>query len=349
MEEIFVPALGMAMEEATLIEWIKAPGDRVEPGDPVAEIETDKSTLELAATTAGTLGIHRAEPGAVVEVGATIAVVLAEGESEAVPTTQPMADAGPREPVPPSPSPAVATAAPAGADGPRHRLSPRQRMLAAQGSPAKAEPTSGGAGMREAIARLVSRAWAEIPHFAVAREVDADGVLDRVRAEPPGVVRVSVTDVLARALARSIAKRGLVSDIGLAVATPDGVVLPVLPDVAGRTLPEIAQLRYDAVERARARRSTDADTHKPAVTLSNLGTHDVSWFTGIIPLGQQGLLTTGTIEQRPVVRGGRLDVGWCLDAILNVDHRVWDGAEAAELLAAFAGDIAAYGAGDDDH
>ena len=70
----------------------------------------------------------------------------------------------------------------------------------------------------------------------------------------------------------------------------------------------------------------------PLVTLSNLGTHGVRWFTGIIPLGQRGLLTTGSLEQRCVVRKGRLGVGWELSAVLNVDHRVWDGADAAVLL-----------------
>jgi pyruvate dehydrogenase E2 component (dihydrolipoamide acetyltransferase) len=79
------------------------------------------------------------------------------------------------------------------------------------------------------------------------------------------------------------------------------------------------------------------------MTLSNLGTHGAGWFTGIIPFGQQGLLTVGTLTQRPVVRDGRLAVGWQLSAVLNVDHRVWDGADAADLLARLAGEVAAFG------
>jgi len=356
VEEIFVPALGMAMEEATLTEWIKAPGDRVEVGDPVAEIETDKSTLELAATTAGTLGRHRAEPGQVIAVGTTVVVVLGEGESESRPDAPPEASGLPSTPDAEDPgtetveSPAVkATAEEVSDVGPRHKLSPRQRRLAAQTAEPATTPVRNGT-TRDSIARAVSRSWAEIPHFAVAREVDADGVLDRLASDQKiGAVRVSVTDVLVRALARSIAGRGLAPDIGLAVATKDGVALPVLPDVLGRTLPEIAELRQAAVERARDHRSTEADARKPALTLSNLGTHGATWFTGIIPLGQQGLLTTGTIEQRPVVRNGHLSVGWRINAILNVDHRIWDGAEAAETLAAFAQDLTAYGAYDDEH
>lgn len=78
MEEIFVPALGMAMEEATLLEWAKQPGDPVAAGDIVAVIETDKSTIEIEAESAGTLGPHLFEAGSVVPVGTAISHVLDE-------------------------------------------------------------------------------------------------------------------------------------------------------------------------------------------------------------------------------------------------------------------------------
>lgn len=81
MEEIFVPALGMAMEEATLVEWLRQPGDAIAAGDLIAVIDTDKSTVEIEAETAGTLGPHLFEAGSTVPVGTAIAHVLAEGES----------------------------------------------------------------------------------------------------------------------------------------------------------------------------------------------------------------------------------------------------------------------------
>lgn len=76
MEEIFVPALGMAMEEATLLEWVKQPGDPVAAGDVVAVVETDKSTIEIEAESAGKLGPHLFEAGSVVPVGTAIAHIL---------------------------------------------------------------------------------------------------------------------------------------------------------------------------------------------------------------------------------------------------------------------------------
>ena len=82
MEEIFVPALGMAMDNAMLLEWLKQPGDVVNAGDVVAVIETDKTTLDLPAETSGVLGKHRYAANTEVPVGNTIAVVLAPGEVE---------------------------------------------------------------------------------------------------------------------------------------------------------------------------------------------------------------------------------------------------------------------------
>jgi pyruvate dehydrogenase E2 component (dihydrolipoamide acetyltransferase) len=362
VEEIFVPALGMAMSEAVLLAWLKEPGDAVEAGEVIAEVETDKSVLEISASAAGRLGAHRVAAGESVAVGATVTVVLADGESEPAPSG-PSAAAG----TAPAAAPVTAAASPPAAtagQGPSrdvspgrtpHRASPRQRRLAAlaeQAAPPAAAGSSPadpqGSSWRGPIARQVSRSWSEIPHFAVAREIAGDGVTDRLAGEmPAGGVRVTVTDLLVRALGRSLARYGS-SDVGLAVATRHGVLLPVLPNVAGRKLAEIAALRHSAAERARNRRSTEEDGRTPLVTLSNLGTHGVEWFTGIIPLGQRGLLTTGTLAQRPVVKDGRLSVAWRLTAILNVDHRVWDGLDAAELLSDFGDRISAYGGYDDD-
>lgn len=371
MEEIFVPALGMAMSEAVLLAWLKEPGDAVEAGEVIAEVETDKSVLEISASAAGRLGAHRVAAGESVAVGTTVTVVLAEGESEPAPS-EPSAAAGtaaqataagtaaPAAPVTAAGSPPAATAGagPSGDVPPGrapHRVSPRQRRLAALAEQA-APPAAAGSSpadpqdssWRGPIARQVSRSWSEIPHFAVARDIAADGVTDRLAGEmPAGGVRVSVTDLLVQALGRSLARYGS-SDVGLAVATRHGVLLPVLADLAGRKLSEIAALRHSAAERARNRRSTEEDSRTPLVTLSNLGPHGVEWFTGIIPLGQRGLLTTGTLAQRPVVKDGRLSVAWRLTAILNVDHRVWDGLDAAELLSDFGDRISAYGRYDDD-
>jgi len=184
VEEIFVPALGMAMSEAVLLAWLKEPGDAVEAGEVIAEVETDKSVLEISASAAGRLGAHRVAAGESVAVGATVTVVLADGESEPAPS-EPSAAAvtAAATPVTAAASPPSATAG----DGPSrhrspgrtpHRASPRQRRLAAlaeQTAPPAAARSSPagpqGSSWRAPIARQVSRSWSEIPHFAVAREI----------------------------------------------------------------------------------------------------------------------------------------------------------------------------------
>ncbi len=82
MEEIFVPALGMAMDNAVLLEWLNQPGDAINVGDPVAVIETDKTTMDIAAETSGVLGKHRYSVNDEVPAGNTITVVLSPGEVE---------------------------------------------------------------------------------------------------------------------------------------------------------------------------------------------------------------------------------------------------------------------------
>jgi pyruvate/2-oxoglutarate dehydrogenase complex dihydrolipoamide acyltransferase (E2) component len=82
MEEIFVPALGMAMDSVVLLEWTKQPGDQVNAGDSIAVIETDKTTMDITAETSGVLGKHRYQVNDEVPAGNTISVVLAPGEVE---------------------------------------------------------------------------------------------------------------------------------------------------------------------------------------------------------------------------------------------------------------------------
>ena len=140
MEEIFIPASGMAMEDVLFCEWLKQPGDEVAPGEPVAVVETDKSTVELSGTSAGRLGRHLVEAGSRVPGGTTVAYLLGAGETEpgaaviedgasaVAPTVANKTDAG--EHVPDR-----AERQPDGqgrnADG-RHRMSPRQRRAAAE-------------------------------------------------------------------------------------------------------------------------------------------------------------------------------------------------------------------------
>jgi len=190
---------------------------------------------------------------------------------------------------------------------------------------------------RAAIAAQVSRSWQEIPHFAVQRQIDAgqaDAALAALRTAEPAA---TYTDLLLRALAQALqAVVGGSGDVGLAVATPAGVIMPVVRGVPGLTAGQLVEARSAAVMRARNGRLTSADlTSKPLASLSNLGSRGVDSFTGVIAVGQQMLMTVGRIRPRPVVRDGGLHVRPTLIATLNVDHRSFDGDRAADVLAAF--------------
>jgi pyruvate dehydrogenase E2 component (dihydrolipoamide acetyltransferase) len=329
MAEIVIPSVGIAMEEALVVKWLKEPGDEVAADEPVAEIETDKATMDLVSPVAGRLGPHLFEPGTVVAVGTVVAHVLSGDEAPA-----PAAAPGP------PPVEVAAVAAPAlPAEGERrpHALSPRARRLAAA---AAAVPADGR--FRELIAAKVTESWREIPHFAVTREVDAEAMLDALGeiraagAEP----EPTLTDLLLRALALALRETGRAGagDVGLAVATEHGVVIPVVTDVLGRNAAGLARARSAAVERARAGRLGQDDLGaSPASTLSNLGAFGVDHFTGVIALGQSSLFTVGRAVPRVVAGDDRsLRVRTTFHATLNADHRTIDGADAARLLTAFA-------------
>jgi pyruvate dehydrogenase E2 component (dihydrolipoamide acetyltransferase) len=362
MHEVTIPALGMAMTEAVLTQWHKHPGDTVAAGDVLAEIETDKSTVELESPADGTLGQHLVSEGDAVPIGDAVVRILAPDETEtegAGPEPAPGADAATHpvaEPGPPAPAAAGETApaaagetarADAGPGRPPHALSPRQRRLArlaaerGETSPAaeahRADAPPDVSRTRHAIAERVSQSWREIPHFAVQREIDAaagSAVLATLRARG---LTATYTDLLLRALARAVQDTaGGHGDLGLAVATPAGVMMPVVAGIPSLEPVELVSARGAAVQRGREGRLNSADlTPEPVASLSNLGSRGVDAFTGVIATGQRLLLTAGRVRSRPVAIEGGIGVRPTLIATLNVDHRSFDGDLAADVLAAF--------------
>jgi len=357
VQDVTIPALGMAMTGAVLTRWYKEPGETVAAGEAIAEIETDKSAVDLESPAGGVLGPHLVAEGDEVPIGATVTRVLDREEEpvpaasspgsgrsaaadgafpgeQAVPEPQTPSRQQPQPlsaPPPASPQPATTARAP-------HALSPRKRMAARLAAEAAAGPVNAGlTGRRGAVAQAVAESWRTIPHFSVQREIDAsdaDACLAAMRARAP---EATYTDLLLRAMALavgSVLRAG--GDLGLAVATPDGVMMPVVPDVPALDVPGLVAARQAAVRRGREGRLAERDLASGAVAaVSNLGARGVDAFTGIVPAGRRLLLTTGRIAGRPVAIDGRLAVRATLIATLNVDHRYLDGDRAADVLDAF--------------
>lgn len=347
VKELFVPALGMAMEECILVEWLKQPGEAVTAGEPVAVIETDKSTLDLESPASGRLGPQLFSAGDTVPVGQAISHILEGDEDErSIPVgtaTRTDAPAGEKAGVSGESAPSAAESHDVTSPGRTpdsrapHRLSPRQRRLQAGTESATASPAGSEVRHRAAVAQAVSASWSEIPHFGVTSHIQAEALMDSVVRLRAQVSETTVTDLLLRAFAMSLEAHGHLGlgSLGLAVATARGVSIPVVADVLGLSWAELTRSRADAVGRAQSSKMSVVDSQAPGFSLSNLGSHNVESFTGIIPLGQIGLLTVGKVQERPVVVDGAVLAKRTFYATLNVDHRSMDGIHVAEVLDTF--------------
>jgi pyruvate dehydrogenase E2 component (dihydrolipoamide acetyltransferase) len=336
MAQIVIPSVGIAMEEALLVRWLKQPGQAVVADEAVAEIETDKASMELTSPISGKLGPHLFEPGAIIPVG-TVVVEVLTGDEEGS-----LGHSRPEEPIVGNESGALPRAAMAvgGTEGGRrpHALGPRGRRLAREG-PVQVPPQA--ERFRTLIASKVAESWKEIPHFAVTREIDAEAMLatlDALRSRP-SVTAPTLTDLFLRALALGLQERGHAGavNLGLAVATDYGVVIPLVHDVLGHDAEALVGARAAAVGRARAGRLSPDDLEAPPSTLSNLGSYGVDQFTGIVALGQTSLLTVGRVAARLVADDTHtVRIRRTFFATLNADHRLVDGVGAARLLGSLA-------------
>ena len=249
-----------------------------------------------------------------------------------------------------------------GLASPLTRIRGRDVVAALQAAEAKeklATPASAHfepfSAMRRQIAQSVALSRQTIPYFVIDRWVDTTAI-EQAR-EPLGHeiersigIKPTLTDFLLRALAEAFvvhprvldrwreengrAGRMRVSsiDIGLVVAVTDGVMIPVLRELAGKSIREIAQARHDAVERARSGRLLQADLRPVSFSVSNLGRNGADRFEAIIYPHQSGILAVGRQHERVVARAGGIAAAKGVNLTLSLDHRVIDGLPGAEFM-----------------
>jgi pyruvate dehydrogenase E2 component (dihydrolipoamide acetyltransferase) len=402
---ILMPALSPTMTEGTLAKWHVKQGDQVAAGDVIAEIETDKATMEVEAVDEGRLArILVGEGTEGVPVNQVIAVLLEEGEDAS------MLEAG-AAPAPAAAAPAATQLAPSAAapppaaapapSGSRVFASPLARRMAKQAGldlgtlkgsgphgrilktdieaalagsvmPAAAPGAPSGAGpsakqiadllgmshqqealtnVRKTIARRLSEAKQTVPHFYLSIDCQVDDLL-KARKEINArfdELKVSVNDFIIKAVASSLKRvpaanaswdeSGLLyyehADVSVAVATPMGLITPVVKRAEDKGLAEISAEMKDLVQRAREGKLAPEDYQGGTFTVSNLGMYGVKDFAAIINPPQGCILAVGAGEQRPLVKDGALAVATIMSCTLSVDHQVVDGAVGAEFLAAF--------------
>jgi pyruvate dehydrogenase E2 component (dihydrolipoamide acetyltransferase) len=201
--------------------------------------------------------------------------------------------------------------------------------------------------IRKTIARRLTAAW-EAPVFQLTVTADmtrANELVARARELNPDV-RITVTDLLAKVCAQALMRhrdvnvqyaddvllRFPTANVGIAVAAPQGLVVPVLRSVGRLSLAEVAAARGDAVGRARENRLTQQDFEDGTFTISNLGMFGIEQFVAVINPPQAAILAVGATVDTPVARSGAVEIRPILTMTLTVDHRAVDGAEGADFL-----------------
>ncbi len=422
---ITMPALSPTMEEGNLAKWLVKEGDSVAPGDVIAEIETDKATMEVEAVDEGTVAKLLVEAGTEgVKVNAVIAVLAGEGEdvSSVEVAPAPVAETVPsdaaespdkNEPVAAPPAPAtIPSPAPEIARAPsseRIFASPLARRIAKQngvdlenikgsgphgriikrdvdGAPASAtgsvsaSATAVSAGMmdKDILALYAEGSYEVLPHDSMRKVIAArltessqtipvyfltmDCELDTLLAlrknindaapkddEDKPAYKVSVNDFIIKAMALALRDIPMAnaswtsgarivhkhSDVGVAVAIPDGLITPIVRDAESKTLSAISVEMKDMAARAKTKKLKPEEYQGGSTAVSNLGMFGVSDFTSIINPPQASIISVGAGTQRPIVRDGALAVATVMTVTFAFDHRVIDGALGAQLAGAF--------------
>ena len=203
--------------------------------------------------------------------------------------------------------------------------------------------------MRQAIARVTSDSKREAPHFYVAADVDMTAAMAfrrEINDELPSSSRVSVNDLIVKASALAIGKHPKFNsffrgdhlqinpsiNVGIAIALESGLIVPGIPECESKTLAQIAAASRDLVDRANNGTLQAEEYTGTTYSVSNLGMFDVDSFTAIIFPPHAAILAVGAVKEQPVVRDGMLAIAEIMKATLSVDHRVADGAEAAQFL-----------------
>jgi pyruvate dehydrogenase E2 component (dihydrolipoamide acetyltransferase) len=408
--EVKLPRLGQGMESGTIVKWLKSEGDKVEKGEPLYELDTDKVTQEVEAEASGVL-LKIAISSGEVEVGKTIAVIGEQGEDVDLEPEEPAGNGASARDVTDD---AQEEGSPAGArqqerergrrasagdmaeqvteirqpaddNGGRIKASPLARRIARErgidlsavagtgpegrvvaedvertaasgapvAAPSAALPVEGVevqqfSSMRKTVARRLTEAW-EAPVFQLGVTVEmvrALALRERLVELHGDGVKPTISDLLTKICASALMRHRAVNalykgdavelhptaNIGIAVAVPNGLVVPVITGCERKSIAEIAAARAAVVERARSGKLQQADLDGGTFTISNLGMYGIERFIAVLNPPQAAILAVGSIEDRVVPIDGQPAVRPRMELTLTCDHRAINGATGAEFL-----------------
>ena len=376
--DILVPTLGESVTEATVVQWLKQPGEAVAVDDPLVELETDKVTLEVNASAAGVLAEVIAAVDENVEVGAILGRI-AEGEA-AKPAPTPAPEAPEKFPAPAAKPPEAAALSPAvrklvednkldpaaiagtGKDG---RIT-KEDVLAAIEKPAPADPAPAPAPvaetgareermrmtrLRKRIAERLKEAQNTAAMLTTFNEADMTAVMAlrkqyRESFEKRHGVRLGFMSFFIKAAISALKELPAVNgeidgdeivyknhyDIGIAVGTPQGLVVPVIRDADRLGFAEIEKTIGELGRKARDRKLSIDEMSGGTFTITNGGVYGSLMSTPILNPPQSGILGMHKIQERPMAIGGEVRVCPMMYLALSYDHRIVDGREAVTFL-----------------
>lgn len=435
--QVVMPKLSPTMEEGQLSRWLKKEGDAVSMGEPIAEIDTDKATMEMQALGNGVLRKILIKEGDSAPLGQLIAIigepdedissllkaVPAANEKDAKPTREKPSDqaasdeqAEPPQAVAPTPKVVAAgssedKAAPASSQpqtgarlvvspiaarmaaeagvnlsaltgsGPGGRIikrdveaalaaggnakavagraRPRQLPAPASGAPAQESAIAGASPfrdvpmseMRRTIARRLVTSIGPVPHFFLTTEIEMDRAADLRQAlnEVYLEQKLSLNDIIIKAVAWALIENPDVNasfqdkviryyeraDIGVAVATDNGLITPVVRSADLKSISEINGEVRELAERARARKLTPDEYTGATFSVSNLGMYGIDEFTAVINPPEGAILAVGAMTPKPVVKNNEISIRQMMRVTMSCDHRVIDGAIGAQFLQSF--------------
>jgi 2-oxoglutarate dehydrogenase E2 component (dihydrolipoamide succinyltransferase) len=376
--EIKVPSLGESITEATVAKWLKHPGEAVAADEPVAELETDKVTLEVPAPASGTLSEILAEEGTNVPVGAVLGRIADGLAAEAAPHPLPLPASGERE----GPAqregegqralersgPAVRKlieeagldAAKVPATGPGGRISKADVLAAREPAPPPLTPAPATrerevrvrmSRLRRRIAERLKAAQNTAAMLTTFNEIDMSQTMalrerHRDAFEKKHGVRLGFMSIFVKAAIVALKELPGVNaeidgddvvyknhyDIGVAVGTEQGLVVPVVRDADRLSFADIEKTISEYGRKARDGKLTIEELSGGTFTISNGGIYGSLMSTPILNPPQSGILGMHKIERRPVAVSDKVEIRPMMYVALSYDHRVVDGREAVTFL-----------------
>ena len=404
---VTMPRLSDTMEEGTVASWLKKVGDTVEDGDILAEIETDKATMEFESFQSGTLLHIGLEEGESAKVDSLLAVIGPKGAEVSqlvtnfkvdgitdsqVETVAETIDIPEIQTVPEVKKTDIQNMPKVNSSG-RLFVSPLAKKLAEEKNISLSQVQGSGengriikrdiesftpvastsasvakfipvgqedfdeitnSNMRKAIAKNLVKSKFTAPHYYLNVEFDMDNAIAfRSQYNTLPETKISFNDMIVKACALALKQHPQVNSqwfddkmrmnnhvhIGVAVAVPDGLVVPVVRFANEQSLPQINIAVKDYAVRARNKKLALDEMEGSTFTISNLGMFGIESFTSIINQPNSAILSVGAIVQKPVVKDGQVIAGNTMKLSMACDHRTVDGATGAQFLQTLKGYI----------